>query len=345
MSPDDTLRTLLRDAADDAPAYEPIDVDAVPPASRIRRWTVLGLVAAAVAVIVAGGVVLGSAHHDADVAPPVGITSGPSQPTPTDDADDARCPAEDFTVTWSSNQLGADSEAQWFTVTNTSRDICPVAVTGPSEIEGVTAGGETASIPVQSAGLNSHRMAPAHRLNPGESGRFVLGTGERTRCDEPLSGDYAAVSIDLGARSPLLADFSGIPGGSFSPGCGVWVSGVGVKRTPATVTGLAEATVKALDGYLKMWQHEGYAKASARYLEPQYQVSPGAKGMVRLRSGEILSQKVWSRTGDSVMLMVELDLHFVGDAGGWNDGANTRFVTGSRATPTSPVRLAFATGP
>jgi len=142
--------------------------------------------------------------------------------------DGVRCPAADFTVAWTGNGVGAGSMTSWFTVTNTSSKTCSVTATGPSEVEGVTADGRAQVVPVQGVGVTDYEMNPARQLGPGQSGRFAVGTGNAGACDAPLTGSYTAVRVALGASGPLVADFSDSHGDAFSPGCGAWVSGVGV---------------------------------------------------------------------------------------------------------------------
>jgi len=245
MSPDDTLRALLHDAAENAPAYRPVDVDAELPITAFRRWAVLGLVAAAFVVIAAGGLVLSRTNDNADVLPPISDSTAPVQPTPTGlptneaskgaSPNAIRCPATDFRVAWFGSGVAAGSETDYFTITNTSSSTCSVRALGPSELQAVKADGATPRISVQAVPASDVQLIPTRALAPGQFGRFAVSVGDPGMCDAPQTGQYDAIRVDLGAAGALTVDYSDSIGGAFSPGCGVGVSGIGLTMRPGTM--------------------------------------------------------------------------------------------------------------
>jgi hypothetical protein len=134
-------------------------------------------------------------------------------------------------------------------------------------------------------------------------------------------------------------------GGAMAARAGTTASSSTLASTSATSAPLRSATLSALRGFLRAWQHRGLSQAGARYLEPGYRVPPG-QGAPRLVSGRILSSHVVSRSSPGTLTMeVLLDLRFRGDPGAWGQGRNDRFVTAHRSGPTGRVLLTLATSP
>lgn len=99
-----------------------------------------------------------------------------------------------------------------------------------------------------------------------------------------------------------------------------------------------------LQQYLDSWREDGLLAAAETYLVPSQQPS---EQTVQLLNGAITSYQPsrWA-SADDFTLIVALDLHFPdGDGLSWGEGANTRFVTFSRASSGEPWRMSFATSP
>jgi hypothetical protein len=108
---------------------------------------------------------------------------------------------------------------------------------------------------------------------------------------------------------------------------------------PATMRAYA-AAVAELQRYLDAWRTEGSGVAD-RFVVPEQR-----GGMLRLRTGRVSSYQPWGWTSvNRFTLEVQLELHFVGSAGVWNDGLNDRFITFTRSAAEDPYLLEFATGP
>lgn len=122
-----------------------------------------------------------------------------------------------------------------------------------------------------------------------------------------------------------------------------------VVSSPATNARLTskvkQTSILQLTSFLNDWRTEGAFKAASKYLAgDERPTSPS--GLPVLVSGQVKSSEVVTLVSeDQFTVMVVLDLKFSGDPVAWGQGANTRFVTFTRTSPTSPYLMYLATGP
>ena len=105
-----------------------------------------------------------------------------------------------------------------------------------------------------------------------------------------------------------------------------------------------QTSILQLTSFLNDWRTEGLFKSASKYLAGDERPTPSASGLPVLVSGRVKSSEVVTLVSeDQFTAMVVLDLKFSGDSGAWGQGANSRYVTFTKTSPTSPYLMYFAT--
>ena len=214
----------------------PVNLSEYRRSRRLERSITLGIAAAAVLAVVAGGAIeLG--HRGGSTQAPIANSASisPSSAAPTA----APCATADLKVSAQPSTFGMNSEGLIFSVTNTGSSPCAVP-DHVTDIHGQEADGTDVAIDAStSSRLTGTTPGP---LGPGGTATFALETGNPSMCSSSTRlKTVTSISLVFGTDATLKATLPAAD--ALTLGCGgVGVTEVGVSNTGSSGKATAAAT-------------------------------------------------------------------------------------------------------